>query len=194
MAMAATTERPPTRRFTSDEVWRMLEVGILDPDEPYEFIDGEFVRKVTQNPPHAGIIGDLTTALVLAYGAEYRVRVQAPIGGIADSIPEPDLAVVPKPAHTGTRHPVASETLLVIEVSDTTLARDVRKGEIYATAGAPEYWLVDVGRRAVTVHGKPTQAGAWGVSRDVGVDGAIRLPGLEVDLPVADFLRGAGGG
>ncbi len=188
MGMAATSDRPATRRFSADEVWRMVEVGLLALDEPYELIDGELLYVSPHNPAHAATVAELTTALVLAYGAEFRVRVRLPIGGIADSIPEPDLAVVPR--HTGAlpRHPRADETLLVIEVSDTSVAGDVRKGAIYAAAGAPTYWLVDVAGRVVTVHTKPAADGTWGEVREVASGEALDLPGIEATLAVAGLF------
>lgn len=169
----------------------MVEIGLLHPDEPYELIDGELLYVSPQNPPHAKVIGRLTTHLVLAYGLQYRVRVQMPIGGIADSIPEPDLAVVTVNVDEQDRHARADETLLIIEVSDTSVPRDVRRGSIYAAAGAPSYWLVDVGRQIVTVHTGPTSDGAWRDVTEVGLDGRLDLPGIDTTLPVAAVLRAA---
>lgn len=77
MGMAATSDRPATRRFTADEVWRMVEIGLLAPDEPYELLDGELLYVSPQDPPH-DVIRELTTQLVLAYGADYRVGAQLP--------------------------------------------------------------------------------------------------------------------
>ena len=176
MAMAAISEQPTTRRFTSDEVWRMVDTGILGPDEPYELIDGELLYVSPANPPHAGVIGRLNTALVLAYAPRgYIVRVQCPIGGIADSIPEPDLAVVPIPAAEQGEHPRADQAALIVEVSDTTLRGDIRKRPIYAAAGAPVYWIVDLGRDAVVVHTGPRSDGTWTDQRVVDIDGQLEL-------------------
>ena len=60
--MEAMATSPTTRRFTSDEVWRMVAIGLLEPDEPYELIDGELVHVSPQNPPHARVISELTQA------------------------------------------------------------------------------------------------------------------------------------
>lgn len=111
-----------------------------------------------------------------------------PIGGIADSIPEPDLALVTLEIDEGDRHPHADETLLIIEVSDTSVPRDVGKRSIYAAAGAPGYWLVDVGRQVVTVHTGPSSDGAWRDVTEVGIDGRLDLPGIDGELEVARVL------
>ena len=82
----------------------MVEIGLLHPDEPYEFIDGQLRYVRPQSPRHAEIIRRLTVVLVHAYEPSSAVRVQMPIGGIVDQIPEPDLAVARPPAATRRTH------------------------------------------------------------------------------------------
>lgn len=188
MGMAAIDEQPATRRFTSDEVWRMVDIGLLGPDEPYELITGELLYVSPQNPPHANAIGRLNMALVATYGPHgYLVRVQCPLGGIVDSIPEPDFAVVPFVAAEG-RHPRADEALLLVEVADTTLRGDVRKRPVYAAAGASEYWIVDVNRELVTVHTGPSPDGSWRHQQQVYPGEDLALPGIPDRLPVAAII------
>ena len=182
--MAATQQPPAIRRFTADEVWRMVEIGLLHPDEPYELIDGQLRYVSPQSPRHAGIIAQLGTVLMFAYGPARQVRVQLPIGGITDQIPEPDLAVAPAPLSIDAPHPRAGETLLLIEVSESSIAWDVRKGGIYASAGAPLYWRIEVARQVVVVHQGPRADGTWDVVFEVAVDGALVLPGIDQTLVV----------
>lgn len=187
--MAATADRPATRRFTSDEVWRMVEVGLLGPDEPYELIDGELCYVSPQDPPHAGSVGWATMALAPRYAAAgCVVRVQLPIGGIRDSIPEPDVAVVPAQANSAATHPRADQTLLIVEISDTSVRRDIRKGEIYAVAGAPVYWRIDIPSRTAVVHAGPLPDGSWTETRTVGPDALLDLPGVEAAVRLGDIL------
>ncbi len=186
--MTVTKKPPRTRRFTADEVWRMVEIGLLDEDEPYELIDGELLYVSPVSPAHVNVTADLTTRLVLAYGEEYRVRVGGPIGGIVDSIPEPDLAVIPRALVSDGRNAVAVEMLLVVEVSVTSRRRDIRKGEIYAAAGVPEYWRVDVDERIVHVHRSPRPDGSWGETAAVTTGGTLPLPGLDATVAVAGLL------
>ena len=98
----------------------------------------------------------------LAGAPTRRHKVQLPIeAGARDrerSLPEPDLAVLReiKPDYD-TRHPRGDELLLVIEVSDTTAAFDLsRKVALYASAGVPEYWVLDLSRRVLVVHRQPS--------------------------------------
>ena len=185
MAMATT---PATRRFTSDEVWQMVRIGLLEQDEPYELIDGELRYVSPQNNAHATAIRELTSALTLAYGPAMRVGVQLPIGGIVDSIPEPDFAVLTAELANQGRHPHANETLLIIEVSDTSVRRDVRKGAIYATAGAPEFWRIEVPRGIVIVHRGPQPDGTWCEATEIGMGGTLELPGIDQRLDASAFL------
>ena len=166
----------------------MVDVGLLAPDEPYELIDGELVYVSPQNPPHANIIGELNTLLNSAYGSEYRVRVQVPIGGIADSIPEPDLAVIRKATVTNTRHPRADETLLIVEVADASVSEAIGKGGVYSRARARCYWLVDVPRQIVVAHHEPDGEGSWRDRRELGVGETLTLPELDHVLDVGQLF------
>lgn len=114
----------------------MVRIGLLEPEEPYELLDGELVYVSPRNPAHAGTIQRLNALLVGAYGDRAIVRPQLPVGGIADSIPEPDLAVGPATLDELERHPRADELWLVIEICASSRARDRQKSAIYARAGA----------------------------------------------------------
>lgn len=183
--MAATQQPPATRRFTSAEVWQMVEIGLLHPDEPYEFIDGQLRYVSPQSPRHAGIIRRLTAMLVGAYEPTFAVGVQLPIGGIVDQIPEPDLAVTCPLASIDAPHPRADETLLLVEVSESSIAWDIRKGAIYASAGAPVYWRIAVAREIVVVHQGANADGTWQQVTEVGIGGELALPGIERTWAVA---------
>jgi Uma2 family endonuclease len=110
-----------------------------------------------------------------------KVRVQLPLALGDESEPEPDLCVVPAGDHRQ-RHP--SQALLVIEVAESSLGKDRRKAALYARAGVPEYWLVDVGGQRVEVHSQP-EAGAYLRQETLASGGRIEspsLPGLTVSV------------
>ncbi len=192
MRMPATEHPGATRRFTADEVWRMVEIGLLGEDEPYELLDGELLYVSPQGPAHADAIRELTSQLVLAYGPDYRVGAQLPIAGIVDAIPEPDLAVAPRDAASSRRHLRAELTVLIVEIADTSLPRDIRKGAVYAAAGAPVFWIVDLNRNAVTVHEAPQPDGTWRQVHEVGPNGRLALPGIDGTIEVATLVRPPG--
>jgi Uma2 family endonuclease len=145
----------PRKRFTRSEVDQMLDTGIFA-GQRFELIDGELIDKMGQKPPHTSAIQQCMTILLKVFRAEL-IRVQLPMeAGPADrerSVPEPDLAVLAeaKPDFSR-RHPDGRELMLLIEVSDTTLRHDsTRKRDLYARAGVPEYWMLDLNGR-LTVH------------------------------------------
>jgi Uma2 family endonuclease len=85
-----------------------------------------------------------------------RILVQAPVDVAPPdqerNFPEPDLAVlIQNKPDFDERHPRGDELLVVIEVAQTSLYRDVTtKRDLYARASVPEYWVVDLpGRRIV---------------------------------------------
>lgn len=192
MGMATTPTPHATRHFTADEVWRMLDIGLLDEDEPYELIDGELQYMSPQGEPHAQVITRLNMLLAAAYGPlGYVVRVQCPVVGYIDSIPEPDLAVVPVGVNEGTRHPIPKEAVLLVEVGVTSHRRDTRKAALYAQAGAQQYWIVDIPRMLIRVHTGPMDDGSWASVRDVDLDGHLVLPATDQEIDATAVLRPA---
>jgi len=137
----------------------MLKAGLFA-GQRLELLDGDLIDKMGQNPPHSYAI-----RLVLGWLAKIlepgRILVQSPIeAGGPDrkwSLPEPDVAVLAESKEEYRhRHPRGEELVLVIEVSDTSLQFDTTtKRDLYARAGVPEYWVLDVVGRQLTIHRKP---------------------------------------
>jgi Uma2 family endonuclease len=181
----------PRRLFTVDEVSRMVELGILGEDERVELLDGELLIVSPQSPSHAARLGALALALSDAYRphADVHVRQQMPLDARPHSLPEPDLAVV-KGNHLDyqERHPIGGEAHLVVEVARTSQALDRRKTRIYATAGVPVYWLIDLVARQIEVFSGPSEGGTFAQRRVLGRDETIDLPGLDVFLAVSAIV------
>jgi Uma2 family endonuclease len=129
------------RPLSRAEYDRMVEFGAFA-DERVELLYGMLVTMSPQGSEHAFSIQELIRPLVLALGERARVRIQLPLALSEESEPEPDVAVVPLGDYRK-QHP--STALLVVEVAKTSLRDDrLIKGRLYAEAGIPEYWLVDV--------------------------------------------------
>jgi Uma2 family endonuclease len=144
----------PRKKWTREEINRLLETDIFA-GQRFELIDGELIDKMGQGPRHAQAIQQLMELLAAAFGVS-RVRGQLPIeAGPKDqkwSQPEPDLAVLSAPGKFKTRHPNGSELSLAVEVADTSIRQDFyRKRDMYAHAGVPEYWVLDVDTRRLFV-------------------------------------------
>jgi Uma2 family endonuclease len=155
------------RLFTVDEYYRMAEAGIFSEDEGVELIDGEIVQMPPIGSRHAARVDHLTRLLTHAVGDRAIVRVQGPIRLGPHSEPQPDLALLhPQPDYYAQAHPGPGDVFLVIEVADTSVGFDREvKMPLYAGAGIPETWLVDLDGDDITVSRQPTAAGYRAVRR-----------------------------
>jgi len=151
-----------TRRFTVDEYHRMGEAGIFAEGDRIELLAGEIVEMSPIGPLHAGTVGRLTALFSARLGPEVLVWVQNPLLlRTEDSEPQPDVALLhPRPDFYTRSHPEAQDVYLVIEVADTSVVADREvKFPIYAKAGVPEAWLLDVATQRLEVHRHPTPDG-----------------------------------
>jgi Uma2 family endonuclease len=183
------------RRWSRQEYDRMIEAGVLTPDDHVELIDGEIVTATPQKSRHATAVSLAATALRRAFGEHVDVRTQLPLALDAASEPEPDVAVVAgSPRDYRDAHP--STALLVVEVSDTSLLFDrTTKANIYARAGIPDYWLLNLVDEVVEVHRNPQRSAddpaAWryaGVERYGRQDRVAPLARPDRFIAVEDLL------
>jgi len=144
------------RRWTWDEYMAMVEAGILAPGERVELIEGVVVRMAPQRTPHATAITLAQYLLLPVFGAGFVVRVQLPLGFGPHSAPEPDIAVVTGAARDYVQaHP--STAVLVIEIAEHTLVYDRgEKASLYARAGIPDYWVLNLVDRQLEVCREPS--------------------------------------
>jgi Uma2 family endonuclease len=173
------------RNFTRVEYDKMIDAGILGEDEHVELVGGAIVAMSPEGPEHAATIDLCADVLRQAFGAGFTVRVQHPIVIDPDGEPEPDLAVVAGgPTEHLDAHPRTA--ILVVEVARSSLEYDrVHKALLYARAGLPDYWIVNLRDRRVEVHRAPTNAGyASVVSLEAGQEivpsGAPASPAMDV--------------
>jgi hypothetical protein len=175
-----------TRRSTVDEVMRMVETGVLGEDERLELIGGQLAVMTPQGPPHITAITLLARALERAYPEPCWVRVQGPVLCGPHDLPGPDLAVVRMDERQmRVRHPRADEALLAVEVAVTSQAHDGAKAALYARAGCPELWIVDLPGGVITVHRAPGPDGTWGEVGVVRAGEDLVLPGGAGLVPAA---------
>jgi Uma2 family endonuclease len=139
MTQAAVT----LRRWKRVEYDRLVDLGLFRSD-PVELIGGHLVVAEPQGSRHATAVGAADDALRAALPPGWIVRAQMPLALDDESAPEPDLAVLP-----GTRadyrasHP--GRPALAVEVADASLDFDrEHKGSLYARAGVPDYWIVNL--------------------------------------------------
>ena len=82
------------RRWSRREYDSLVELGVLEEDEPIELLDGHLVVKEPQYTPHATGIMLAEAALRRVFGRGWLVRPQLPIALDRASEPEPDVCVV----------------------------------------------------------------------------------------------------
>jgi Uma2 family endonuclease len=147
---------PQRHRITVHDYHRMAEVGLLAPDARVELIEGEIIDMAPIGKDHQSIVDQLNRSLVMAVGDRAIVRVQGSIRLSQWSEPEPDVVLLkPRADFYRGEFAAGTDTLLVIEVSDTTLRYDRdRKAPLYARHGVPEVWVVDVNGNALLVYGE----------------------------------------
>lgn len=182
--------QPVRHRFTVAEYHHMGEAGIFSEDDRMELIDGEVVEMTPIGSRHAAVVMRLNRLLQGAIGDRALVNPQNPVELTEYSEPQPDLSLlVPRADFYAGGHPRPQDTLLVVEVADSTLAYDLGvKLPLYAAAGVPEAWVVDIAARALHVHAGPASGRYQDVRRLVPGDIATprALPGVLV--PVEEIL------
>src|SRR5688572_13398260 len=152
---------PKRRKFTVDEYHRMGKAGILSRDDRVELIEGEIVEMPPIGVPHASHVGRISHLFSQAFFGRALVWVQNPLRLGARSEPVPDIMLLrPRDDFYAERHPIAADVLLIVEVSDTTLAYDQRtKLPLYAAHQIPETWIADLNHQLVQVHRQPGASG-----------------------------------
>ena len=112
-----------------------------------------------QDPQHASVNAELAARLAPLFPGHH-ARTGMPLECGHASRPEPDLAIVRgRPLDWASGHPAGGDTALVVEVARTSHARDAYKASIYAAAGTPEYWILDLVARRLQVHTEPGPSG-----------------------------------
>ena len=133
-------------RITGAEFDSMVERGAFNGMGPrkIELIRGELRFMNPAGPIHDDYIDYLNRwSVEQTCSTEVNIRVQC--GFVCDdNRPEPDVMWL-QPRRYGRTRPAAKDVLLLIEVSDSSLASDLQeKASLYAEAGVAEYWVVDV--------------------------------------------------
>lgn len=154
------SQRPQQKKLTREECDALELAGLLEPGR-YELIEGVLVGKMGKNAHHIRALALLIEWLHQVFGARYVVQ-EAPVDVSPEdnptSRPEPDAAVLSFSVRDLRGTLRAIQVRLVIEVSDTTLGFDLNdKARLYARAGIPEYWVLDINGRQLFVYREPQQ-------------------------------------
>jgi Uma2 family endonuclease len=180
------------RLFDVDDYHRMAKAGILSEDDRVELIDGEIVAMTPIGPRHNAAVDRANRRLVTVVGDQAIVRVQGSVRLDRFREPQPDIVLLhPQPDFYASRLPGPSDIFLIIEIADSSLDyhRDV-KARIYAEAGVPEYWLVDLEDHSVSCYtesvGGVYQVLRWGRAGESIAPAALPQCAIPVDVLLVD--------
>jgi len=118
-------------------------------------LDGEIYVVAQPKPPHDTALALTEEWLRTVFHTGHHVRTQKGFDVGTRNDPGPDIAVVTGTIRDySTRTPTAA--VLIVEVSETSLSGDITaKAEKYATAGVPDYWVIDLVNRQVHIFRDP---------------------------------------
>src|SRR4029077_7190018 len=153
--MVAAHQQPDRGPMTRAEYEALVRRGALE-DARVELLYGRLVSMSPQGEPHTYSVSQLMTLLVRALGDCARLRVQAPFAAPDECEPEPDVALGAQGDYLDGQPRVA---FLIVEVAETSLARDRLKARLYAAAGVAEYWIVNLSEQVLEVHRQPGAEG-----------------------------------
>ncbi|CAN5492839.1 Uma2 family endonuclease [soil metagenome] len=177
-----------TKRWTVEEIDRIVAMGLLDDPQHYELLDGDLIEKMPQNDPHWYGVSFTLQALLEVFGVGQPFVSQGPLKLGPIDAPEPDVAFFER----NTPHMKGSEVLIVVEVGDSSLQGDLRrKARVYARHGIADYWVVDTIDRRLVVHRKPDpETEVYGDVRSYRSGDVISpLAASEHMIAIGDLLR-----
>jgi len=151
----------PLYRLTLEQYEAMVDSGVFSGRDRLHLISGYLVAKMTQNDLHATADELCGEALSRTIPAGWHVRAAKPIRIPSQaSKPEPDRCIARGSIRDYLhRSPEPADIALVVEISDTSLAEDRKQAALYAAAGVPVYWIVNLVDRQVEVQFGPSPAG-----------------------------------
>jgi Uma2 family endonuclease len=183
---SASQSWPQRHQFTAEEYNWMAEVGLLSGESPVELIEGEIIHMPPSGTHHRNVVKRLHAALESALASRAVIEIQRVVrlGNITEA--QPDLIVTrPDRNSHAPGFATGNDTLLVIEVSDTTLLYDHDiKAPVYAAHGIPEVWIVDLQQHRVhffrsPVDGKYTEVQVCG---EPGLTKLTHFSDSDIDL------------
>lgn len=188
--------------LTIDQYHRMIETGIIKSGSPYELLDGYVIRKdrsaVSANPrtvscEHAYVVNRLAHMNPRLESEDCFIQTQLPITLPPNHEPEPDASIIRGCIDDYHEHPGPPDVLCVFEVADSSLQLDrTTKLKIYASAGIPQFVIVNLPDRTIEHYTEPSPDNGAYVHREQLQSGdklQIRLKGNKrITLLLRDLL------
>ena len=192
--MSAVLEKPglarrvkaaPPLKWTREQYYELDRLGFFE-DKRTELLEGRIVFMSPIKFPHSIAVENVESILKAIFEPENWVRNQASLI-CGTSEPQPDVQVLSGRRETYTDH--GTQALLIVEVADTTFARDTKKkAKIYAKAGNPDYWVLDLKRSELIVFREPTETGYLKMTIFKRTQSVRSLAAPKIPIRVADML------
>jgi Uma2 family endonuclease len=143
--------------FTVDEYYRMGEAGIFDPEARLELIEGEIIEMSPPGIRHMSCVNRANALFAARLPGQAMVSVQNPLRLSRYTEPQPDIVLAkPRKNFYSDKRVSWEDSLLVVEISDSTLSYDRnRKVPLYAAAGVPELWIENLRNDVLIVFRNP---------------------------------------
>ncbi len=173
-----------TAKWSLQDYHQMIDTGILD-DRKVELLRGEIIEMSPEGVAHSSYCRETAKYLRRLLGDRADISEAHPIVLPNNSEPEPDLAIVKiSPTLYRDRHPQVSDIFWLIEVSNSTLVKDLgMKKDIYADAGIPEYWVMDLVESVLVVFRDLTASGYQSEIRiNSGRISPLAFPDISIDV------------
>ena len=173
-----------TAKWSLQDYHQMIDIGLLD-DRKVELLRGEIIEMSPEGVPHSFYCrqtGEYLRQLLIDRAI---ISEAHPITLPNNSEPEPDIAIIQMPAVLyRDRHPHVSDIFWLIEVSNSTLIKDLgMKKDIYAKAGISEYWVMNLQESVLIVFRNLTESGYQSENRfDSGTISPLAFPDLSIDV------------
>ena len=163
------------RYFTNADMARMVEAGLIDPDDRWELIRGAWFDMGSEGFEHMDARTNLVQEIILQLGRrnDVKTNTEGSIFLFHDTEVRPDLIIYR--ADVGTNEMTGEDIFLIIEVMKSSQRRDMQlKRPVYAAAGVPELWLIDLDAARVHVFRQPdTEAETYGEAVEHGPDASL---------------------
>ncbi len=152
----------PRRSWTVAEFEKLATTGIFSGSnlegERLELLGGEIVPMSPKGPRHELVRNELLIFWYRSRTSNVKIISETPVLLNESTQPQPDLIIIPPEVRPS--NPKGDEVLLVVEVADTSYAKDTQaKAQLYAAAGVRDYWVIDAMTLATTVLRDPTHTG-----------------------------------
>ena len=183
---------PRPMLWTREQYRQISEAGLFDTVR-VELIEGEIILMPAIGSRHFTSVGLTTRALNRVFNSNYTIMPQNGFAAGPRSEPQPDVAVYEGDVRQFTEA-LPTNALLIVEVADTTLRTDRgKKARLYASAGVPEYWIINLRDEVLEVHRQPLPDPASPVAYQIlhtltAQDHVTPLAAPDARIPVADLL------